>query len=86
MEENGGFIERNIGEVFVAANIQNQDADLKFCTDQSILSNDPPLTTEMPTSTPLTEELTQNVPHQSPQVSLNPIFNEINETHVLKKE
>ena len=86
MEENGGFIERNIGEVFVAANIQNQDADLELCTYQSILSNDPPLTTKMPTSTPLTEESTHNVPRQSPQVSLNPIFNEINETHVLKKE
>ena len=39
---------------------------------------------ELPTPTPLTEESTKNVSPQSPQVSLNPISNKINETPVLE--
>ena len=64
VEENGGLIEINIGEIFVAPNIQNKDADLEFCTDESILGNDP-FWLEVPTITPLTKESTQNIPPQS---------------------
>ena len=39
---------------------------------------------ELPTPTPLTEESTENVSPQSPQVTLNPIPNEINEILVLE--
>ena len=42
-------------------------------------SESPPIPSELPPSTPLTEESTQNVP---PQVSMNPVFRESNETYV----
>ena len=43
-------------------------------------SESPPIPSELPPSTPLTEESTQTVP---PQVSMNPVFGESNETYVL---
>ena len=42
-------------------------------------SESPPIPSELPPSTPLTKESTQNVP---PQVSMNPVFGESNETYV----
>ena len=42
-------------------------------------SESPPIPSELPPSTPLTEESTQNVP---PKVSMNPVFGESNETYV----
>ena len=42
-------------------------------------SESPPIPSELPPSTPLTEESTQNIP---PQVSMNPMFGESNETYV----
>ena len=41
-------------------------------------SESPPIPSELPPSTPLTEESTQNVP---PQVSMNLVFGESNETY-----
>ena len=40
---------------FVSPNIPSYDANLEFCTDLNVLSNDPPTSLELPTSTPLTE-------------------------------
>ena len=45
-------------------------------------SESPLIPSELPPSTPLTEESTQNVP---PQVSMNPVFGESNETYVPAK-
>ena len=42
-------------------------------------SESPPIPSKLPPSTPLTEESTQNVP---PQVSMNHVFRESNETYV----
>ena len=62
----------------------SRDDNLEGCTYQNDLSNDPPMSLELPTPTPLTEESTENVSPQSPQVTLNPIPNEINEIPVLE--
>ena len=58
--------------------------NLELYIDRNDLRNDPPMSLELPTPAPLIEESTENVSPQSPQVSLNPISNEINETPVLE--
>ena len=58
--------------------------NLGIYIDRNDLRNDLPMSLELPTTTPLTKESTENISPQSPQVSLNPISNEINETSVLK--
>uniref|UniRef100_A0A6N2MRA1 Integrase catalytic domain-containing protein n=1 Tax=Salix viminalis TaxID=40686 RepID=A0A6N2MRA1_SALVM len=62
----------------------SRDDNLEDCTDQNDLSNDPPMSLELPTPTPLIKESTENVSPRSPQVTLNPNPNEINEIPVLK--
>ena len=39
----------------------SQDENLEVCTDQNDFSNDPPMSLESSTPTPLTEESTENV-------------------------
>ena len=58
--------------------------NLEFYIDRNDLRNDPLISLELPTTTSLIEESTENVSPQSPQVSLNLISNEINETLVLE--
>ena len=60
------------------------DDNIEVSLDRNDLSNDPPMSPELPTTTPLTEESTENVSPQSPQVTLNPIPVEINEICVLE--
>ena len=62
----------------------SRNENLEVCTDQNDLSNDPLMSLELPTPTPLTEESTDNISPQSPQVSLNPIYIEIHKTPVLE--
>ena len=76
-EENGGgdeFIElEEVNEHF--KHVVQQGCDQNHETK----SEAPPIPSELPPSTPLTKESTQNVP---PQVSMNPVFGESNETYV----
>ena len=58
--------------------------NLEIYIDRNNLRKDLPMSLELPTTTPLTEESTENVSPRSPQVSLNLISNEINETLVLE--
>ena len=81
-EENEDIFELEENE---GLNEMRPDCDnLEFYIDRNDLRNDPSISLELPTTTPLTEESTENVSPQSPQVSLNPISNEINETPVLE--
>ena len=77
-EENGGggaeFIElEKVNEHF--KHVVQQGCDHNHETE----SESPLIPSELPPSTPLTEESTQNVP---PKVSMNPVFGESNETYV----
>ena len=76
-EENGGgdeFIElEKVNEHF--KHVVQQGCDHNHETG----SESPPIPSELPPSTSLTGESTQNVP---PQVSMNPVFGESNETYV----
>ena len=79
-EENGGsdeFIElEEVNEHF--KHVVQQGCDQNHETE----SESPPIPSELPPSTPLTEESTHNVP---PRVSMNPVFGESNETYVPTK-
>ena len=73
------------GDIFELEEMRpSRDDNLEVDTYRNDLSNDPPMSLELPTPTPLTEESTENVSPQSPQVTLNPIPNEINEIYVLE--
>ena len=84
LEENGRIVESHLEERRKNDVVSHDNEDLEVYVDQNLLSNNPPLSSDLPMSTPLTEESTENVSPQSPQVSLNPIPNEINEISVLE--
>uniref|UniRef100_A0A6N2KJR5 Reverse transcriptase Ty1/copia-type domain-containing protein n=1 Tax=Salix viminalis TaxID=40686 RepID=A0A6N2KJR5_SALVM len=78
LEENGRMVENYFDETRENNVAPLDSEDLEHCIDQNLPSSPPSSSSELPMSTPLTEESTQNVLTQVNQNPILPIFdNEI---------
>ena len=79
LEENGGILESSFEKPRQNNVVPHDGTDLEFCINQNFISNNPSRSPELPASTQLTEELSQNV---LSLVNPNLILDETNEIPV----